>query len=91
MNKNLFLIHKNFEYVDSTENYIKKMFIIVFQNIYNENKYSLKLKENTPFFKVDMAYQNLEGVMEEKDNAIKYDYTSYIYSTFILKKELVLL
>ena len=38
---------KCFKYLDSTEDYNKKDFKIALQNIYNENKYIFKLKENT--------------------------------------------
>ena len=40
-------INKCFKYLDSTENYNKKEFTLNLQNIYNENKYDFRLKENT--------------------------------------------
>ena len=40
-------INRCFKYLDSTEEYNKKEFKTALQNIYNENKYSFKLKENT--------------------------------------------
>ena len=40
-------INKCFKYLDSTEDYNKKEFTINLQNIYNENKYDFRLKENT--------------------------------------------
>ena len=40
-------LNKCFKYLDSTESYNKKEFTINLQNIYNENKYNFRLKENT--------------------------------------------
>ena len=40
-------MNKRFKYLDSTEIYNKKEFKINLQNIYNENKYNFRLKENT--------------------------------------------
>ena len=40
-------LNKCFNYLDSMEIYNKKEFSIKLQNIYNENKYNFRLKENT--------------------------------------------
>ena len=40
-------INKCFKFLDSTEIYNKQEFTIKLQNIYNENKYNFRLKENT--------------------------------------------
>ena len=40
-------ITKCFKYLDSTEDYNKKEFKVALENIYNDNKYIFKLKENT--------------------------------------------
>ena len=40
-------INKCFKYLDSTEEYNRKDFKLKLQNIYNENKYDFRLKENT--------------------------------------------
>ena len=40
-------ITKCFKYFDSTEDYNKKEFKVALENIYNDNKYIFKLKENT--------------------------------------------
>ena len=40
-------INKCFNYLDSTETYNKKELGISLENIYNDNKYNFKLKENT--------------------------------------------
>ena len=40
-------INKCFNYLDSTETYNKKEFRIALENIYNDNQYNFKLKENT--------------------------------------------
>ena len=40
-------INKCYKYLDSTEVYNKKEFTTNLQNIYNENRYNFRLKENT--------------------------------------------
>ena len=40
-------LNKCYNYLDSSENYNKTEFKNALQNIYNENKYNFRLKENT--------------------------------------------
>ena len=65
-------IHKCFKYLDSTENYNKKEFRIALENIYNDNKYNLKLKENT--IKNIIGRWKSNSLRFTKYNAIEYKY-----------------
>ena len=83
-------INRCFKYFDSTEEYNKKEFKTVLQNIYNENKYSFKLKENT--IKNIIGRWKANSLRFTKYNAIKinitkimnWDYGNIIIVQYIL-------
>ena len=73
-------INKCFKYLDSTEEYNKKEFTIKLQNIYNENKYDFRLKENT--------IKNI--ISRWKTNSLRFTKYSAIENRFNKKEELIL-
>ena len=73
-------ITKCFRYLDSTEEYNKKLFTMNLQNIYNENKYSFKLKENT--------IKNSIG--RWKSNSLRFTKYNAIENKFYINNELIL-
>jgi hypothetical protein len=66
-------INKCYNYLDSTENYNKKEFRIALENIYNENKYNYKLKENT--IKNIIGRWRSNSLRFTKYNAIEHKYS----------------
>ena len=73
-------INKCFKYLDSTEFYNKKEFTINLQNIYNENKYNFRLKENT--------IKNIIG--RWKSNSLRFTKYNAIENRFNKNNELIL-
>ena len=73
-------INKGFIYLDSTEEYNKKLFTMNLQNIYNENKYSFKLKENT--IKIIIG--------KWKNNSLRFTKYNAIENKFNKNNELIL-
>ena len=65
-------INKCFNYLDSTETYNKKEFRIALENIYNDNKYNFKLKENT--IKNIIGRWKSNSLRFTKYNAIEHKY-----------------
>ena len=65
-------INKCFNYLDSTETYNKKEFRIALENIYNDNKYNFKLKENT--IKNIIGRWKSNSLIFTKYNAIEHKY-----------------
>ena len=59
-------------YLDSTEIYNKKEYRIALENIYNDNKYNFKLKENT--IKNIIGRWKSNSLRFTKYNAIEYKY-----------------
>ena len=73
-------INKCFKYLDSTENYNKKVFTLNLQNIYNENKYDFRLKENT--------IKNI--ISRWKTNSLRFTKYCAIENRYNKNKELIL-
>ena len=73
-------INKCFKYLDSTEDYNKKEFTINLQNIYNENKYDFRLKENT--------IKNI--ISRWKTNSLRFTKYNAIENRYNKNKELIL-
>ena len=73
-------INKCFKYLDGTEDYNKKEFTINLQNIYNENKYDFRLKENT--------IKNI--ISRWKTNSLRFTKYSAIENRFNKNEELIL-
>ena len=73
-------ISKCFKYLDSTEDYNKKEFTINLQNIYNENKYDFRLKENT--------IKNI--ISRWKTNSLRFTKYNAIENRYNKNKELIL-
>ena len=73
-------INKCFKYLDSTEEYNKKDFKLKLQNIYNENKYDFRLKENT--------IKNIIG--RWKNNSLRFTKYNAIENRFNKNNELIL-
>ena len=73
-------INKCFKYLDSTEHYNKKEFTIKLQNIYNENKYDFRLKENT--------IKNI--ISRWKTNSLRFTKYSAIENRYNKNEELIL-
>ena len=73
-------INKCFKYLDSTENYNKKEFTLNLQNIYNENKYDFRLKEN--------IIKNI--ISRWKTNSLRFTKYSALENRYIKNNELIL-
>ena len=71
---------KLFKHTDLTEEYNKKEYTIKLQNIYNENKYSFRLKENT--------IKNL--INRWKNNSLRFTKYSAVENRFNKNGELIL-
>ena len=73
-------LNKCFNYLDSTEIYNKKEFTIKLQNIYNENKYNFRLKENT--------IKNIIG--RWKSNSLRFTKYNALENRYNKNNELIL-
>ena len=73
-------LNKCFKYLDSSEEYNKTEFRIALQNIYNDNKYNFRLKENT--------IKNIIG--RWKSNSLRFTKYNAIENKYNKNNELVL-
>ena len=83
-------INKCFAFLDSTEIYNRKEFTVKLLQIYNENKYNFKLKENTikniigRWKNISLRftkYNAIENKYNKKDELILWDYTNTVIYT----------